>query len=78
MKKLSLSGMRKVSVWSVPVEKKLDRLLFLMGNMTNNLNQIAKYVNTVKKVVFFDLTRARMIIFRAEKAIEEFFNRDKP
>lgn len=52
-----------------PVEKEIEKLKFLWSNTTNNLNQIAKRVNTLKKVTIFDLLEAKT---KLNKLITQF------
>jgi len=76
LKKCAIAYIKQKRILPMYIEIKLDRLIILTSNLANNLNQIARYVNTVKRVTVFDLIKARMIVFKFEKAVVEFFKKD--
>lgn len=63
-----------------PVEREIEKLKSLWSNATNNLNQIAKRVNTLKKVTIFDLLQAKItmkkLINQLEISIKNVQNND--
>ena len=56
------------------ITDQLPLLIALLRNIANNINQIARRTNTLKKVTFYDLGKARQKVSALETAILKFIN----
>ena len=60
--------------WILPasVEQKLGDLVFLTGNMANNINQIARKANMEDHATVDDMVKEKQKVHELEKAVEIF------
>ncbi len=58
----------------VNIADKLASLIALIRNMANNLNQIARHTNTIKRVSILDLVKVRKIILNLETRLKNFIH----
>lgn len=56
-------------------EQKFSELIFLMRNMSSNLNQIARQANTVQKLSLKDFIQTKYLINNLESSAENFMKR---
>ncbi len=54
------------------LEVEFSGFVFLMRNMANNLNQIAKWANTFQRLRVVDIVAMRGTIFEVERLVKEF------
>jgi len=54
------------------ISDRLDELTALLRNMANNLNQIARHTNTIKRATVFNLIKARQVVFQFEETLQAF------
>ena len=70
-----LSYIKKERLPSRKAEEKLTELIFLMRNMTNNLNQIARQANTIQKLSINDFIQTKRLLGDLETRTESFIKR---
>ena len=58
------------------VEQKLQKAIFLLSNIANNINQIAKNTNRRQKAKLFELTQAKKYLFELEEWLENILQND--
>ncbi len=60
---------------SKEAENEFSQLVFLLRNMANNLNQVARQANTVQKLSFHDFVQTKTILKNLEDTAEDFMKR---
>lgn len=70
-----LAYMKKERIPTQKVEHTLCELIFLMRNMSNNFNQIARQANTVQKLFLKDFTQTKRLLIQLENKAEDFIKR---
>jgi predicted DNA binding CopG/RHH family protein len=56
-------------------QKEWSELVFLLRNMANNLNQIARQANTVQKLAFTDFVQTKLMLENLENTAEAFMKK---
>lgn len=69
IKTMALAQLGKTFFQPAEIQKKLDDLIFLIRNIANNLNQIARHSNTIKIVL--DENKVFSYIKSLEQSIKE-------
>jgi uncharacterized protein YceH (UPF0502 family) len=71
----ALAYMDKERIPTQEVEKKFCELVFLMRNISSNLNQISRQANTVQKLSLKDFIKTKNLINNLEDTAEDFIKR---
>lgn len=64
---------KKQPIHTKELQESFNQTLLLLWNVANNINQIARKVNTVKKVTFGDLLKSKIAVHELEKTVEKAF-----
>lgn len=65
---------KKQPIHTQELQVSFNQTISLLRNVANNINQIAKKTNTLKKVAFGDLLQTKKQVHQLEKIIEQAFN----
>lgn len=71
----ALAYIEKERIPTQEVEEKFRELIFLLRNMSGNLNQIARQANTVQKLSLKDFVQTKSLINHLEDTAEDFIKR---
>ncbi len=64
---------KKQPIHTKELQEQFNQTIFLLRNVANNINQIARKVNTIKKVTFGDLFKTKQNVHQLEKIVEKAF-----
>lgn len=72
VKKAAMAYMNFTWILPASVEQKLGDLVFLTGNIANNINQIARKANMEDHATVEDMLQVKQKVHELEKAVEIF------
>ena len=78
LKKCAIAYIDNAYVVPLSLEERLSDLIFLTSNITNNINQIAKYANTSKSITADNFFIIKKAVHDLEEKIENFINKPNP
>jgi predicted DNA binding CopG/RHH family protein len=75
LRESALAYMEKERIPTQEVEEKFRELIFLLRNMSGNLNQIARQANTVQKLSLNNFIQTKHLINHLEDTAKDFIKR---